>query len=324
MALSKDYNLARMTSSSTGTSRTSIALTAAATGMLTFANAGASNGDIISYGIEDGSNSEAGQCQYNFITGVATLSNFTVESSTNSNAAISLSGSQEIFITVLKRDLDALVRTVKRQTFSAGGTYTPSSGMLYCIAKAYGGGGAGGGVTGASGFTGYGGGGAPGGKSEALLTTAQIGASKAVTIGAAGTGVSGAAGNSGGATSLGSLVIANGGPGGSVVTSSNIGAAAGSASAGTGDIAPPGKRGGPSLFYSSSTILITPWAGWGGDSDIGAGGAGTDAATSTTAGNAASGFAAGGGGAGTQNSAASAAGGNGTGGFLDIIEFCSQ
>src|ERR1700733_11610103 len=81
------------------------------------------------------------------------------------------------------------------QTFTTTGTYTPSAGMKYALIEVVGGGAAAGGnqaVT-TGGSTGSGGG--SGGYSRGIFTAATIGASQAVTIGAGGTGVSGANGN---------------------------------------------------------------------------------------------------------------------------------
>lgn len=88
------YNLARMTTTTTGTG--TITLTGTATGFLSFASAGVSDGDIVSYAIQDGSNSEIGYGTYS--TTGPTLTR-TVRKSTNSDTAISLSGSAEVFIT---------------------------------------------------------------------------------------------------------------------------------------------------------------------------------------------------------------------------------
>lgn len=94
--MAKLYNLARMTSNTTGTGST-IALTGAVSGYLTFAQAGAANSDVVDYAIKDGSNSEIGTATYSS-TGPQ-LTGRTVTKSTNSNSAISLSGTAEIFIT---------------------------------------------------------------------------------------------------------------------------------------------------------------------------------------------------------------------------------
>jgi hypothetical protein len=93
--------------------------------------------------------------------------------------------------------------TVSQQVFTASGTYTPSAGMVYCIAEAVGGGGGGGGASGNTAECGSGGGG--GEYARVLLTAAQVGASKSVTIGAAGAAGNNSGGN-GGAGVLGFTV----------------------------------------------------------------------------------------------------------------------
>lgn len=104
------------------------------------------------------------------------------------------------------------ISIITPQIFTSSGTYTPTSGMKYCIIEVLGGGGAGGGSIGNNqGF-----GGAYGGYARKVVSAATIGASQTVTIGAGGTGVSGASGNAGGTTSVGSIISATGGSGGPV------------------------------------------------------------------------------------------------------------
>jgi hypothetical protein len=95
----KVYNLARMATATTGTG--TITLGAAVSGYLTFAAAGVADGDIVRYGIKDGSNSEVGYGSY---TASGTTLTRNVETSTNANSAISLSGSAEVYITVTRKD----------------------------------------------------------------------------------------------------------------------------------------------------------------------------------------------------------------------------
>lgn len=98
--MSKLYNLARMTTATAGTG--TITLGAAVSGYLTFALAGVANLDVVSYGIKDGANSEVGTGTY---TSAGTTLTRSVTKSTNSNAAISLSGAAEVFITPRAEDL---------------------------------------------------------------------------------------------------------------------------------------------------------------------------------------------------------------------------
>jgi hypothetical protein len=69
---------------------------------LSFANAGASDGDTVNYTISDGSNAETGQGVYH--SSGPTLTRATVFKSTNSNALISLSGGAKVAIAPLAED----------------------------------------------------------------------------------------------------------------------------------------------------------------------------------------------------------------------------
>lgn len=100
------------------------------------------------------------------------------------------------------------------QIFTTSGTYTPTPGMVTCIIEAVGGGGGGGfaAATG-SGQVGIAGGGGSGAYAMGRFTAVDIGASKAVTIGAGGAGGTNGLSSPGGATSVGSLVVCPGGLG---------------------------------------------------------------------------------------------------------------
>jgi hypothetical protein len=94
--MAKLFNLARMTTATTLTG--TITLGSAVSGFLSFSGAGVSDGDVVFYGIADGANSEVG---YGTYTAAGTTLTRNVVKSTNSNSAISLSGSAEVFITAL-------------------------------------------------------------------------------------------------------------------------------------------------------------------------------------------------------------------------------
>jgi hypothetical protein len=95
------YNLARMTTATTGTG--TITLGSAVTGFLTFALAGVQTGEVVSYAIKDSNNSEQGTGTY---TSAGTTLTRSVITSTNSNNAISLSGSGvEVFLTPNHKDI---------------------------------------------------------------------------------------------------------------------------------------------------------------------------------------------------------------------------
>jgi len=177
------------------------------------------------------------------------------------------------------------VQKVVLQPFSATSTYVPTAGMLYCTAYAYGGCG-GGGANNSSGGGGSGGGGGGGELAISTFNAATIGASQAVTIGAAGAaaiGTSGANGGDGGMTSLGSILTAAGGGGGG----------GGAPGGGTGS-------GGGGGTGSVGQILRTGQSGYASQGGVGAGAIGW-------------------GGNGGTTGAASA----GSAGFLYIIEFCA-
>lgn len=146
-----------------------------------------------------------------------------------------------------------------QQIFTATGTYTPTTGMVHCTVEMVGGGA--GGYQASSGNFGGGGGGA-GEYARGAFTAADIGASKAVTIGAGGAVTS--AGNT---TSLGSLLSALGG---ATATSVYKGGLGGSGGTGTGLHVPGGDGSTGSGVYSGPILM----GGSGGASCFGGGGAG--------------------------------------------------
>ena len=214
------------------------------------------------------------------------------------------------------------VVTVKKQVFTASGTYTPSPGMLFANIECVGGGAGGGGTVGtvADFFTG--GGGGSGGYSRTLATTATIGASKAVTIGTAGAGGIGLSGGNGSATSVGVLCIANGGSGGAVANSGAAPSGGAGATAGAGDIASAGMPGNCGLFATALTIQLA--GGNGGSSVFGGGGLGSFGGTGSTNGGAAAAYGSGGAGSLSNNSATTGTGGAGSAGVVIITEYCNQ
>jgi hypothetical protein len=227
----------------------------------------------------------------------------------------------------------AVVVTVKKQIFTASGTYTPSVGMLYCIIECVGGGGAGGGASGTATFYGIGSGGAAGAYSRLVASAATVGVSKVVTIGVG--GVPGAAGNvaggNGGDTSVGSLCLARGANGGNPCATANAasGAVGGAGSTGTGDLKASGQNavGGYYQIFAATASIVSSGSGQGANSPYGGGGSagGTNASGSAANGVAATGFGAGGGGgACNQLAGSNASGGAGAPGVVFVTEFCSQ
>lgn len=129
------------------------------------------------------------------------------------------------------------VNQVNIQTFTSSGTYTPTTGMVYCVIEVMGGGGGSGGVAGAAGSnSAASGGGGGGGYAKGVFSSATIGVSQTVTIGAGGT--AGAAGNNaggaGGTTSVGALISATGGNGSAGVVASGDGNSGSGGTGGTG------------------------------------------------------------------------------------------
>lgn len=100
-------NRAKMSTPTTGTG--TVTLGSALSGYQSFADAGVSDGSSVRYVIEEGNNWEIGTGTY---TSSGTTLTRTVSESSNSDAAISLSGSAEVFISATAED------------FSAGGAFS--------------------------------------------------------------------------------------------------------------------------------------------------------------------------------------------------------
>lgn len=219
----------------------------------------------------------------------------------------------------------SVVRVVRRQSFTASGTYTPHAKMLYCIVEAVGGGGGGGGALSALGKGCGAGGASAGAYSRSIIAKSTIGASQTATIGAG--GAAGTAtpdnGGDGGTTSLGALVTATGGLGGFLGSAGVPGPGQSGGSAGTADLAVAGNPGDAGTGSDTSTFY--PSSGSGGGSFFGGGAPGKRASgTGASAGTAASGYGSGGSGAVEFNQATGAAGGAGSAGLVIVTEYCSE
>ena len=213
--------------------------------------------------------------------------------------------------------------SINIQVFTGSGTYTPTSGMLYCIIECQGSGGGGGGAaaTGVATVAAAGGGGG-GGYARLFASAATVGASQTVTIGAGGTAGAntGGTGGNGNSTSVGSLCIATGGNGGTGAAagtnSLNTGGSGGGGSE-TGTVDSFGSFGSPGWGATSLALVI---GGNGGPSCFGGAGQGATGGTGGAGGNGLA-YGGGAGGAALGNSQSGAAGGVGAAGIVVITEY---
>jgi len=214
--------------------------------------------------------------------------------------------------------LDPPIYNTKVTMVTAGGTFVADLDMLFVDVKAWGGGGGGGGcaATGvgeASAATG----GNAGAMASGRFLASQIGGSQSVTIGAGGTGNSGADGSAGGNTTFGSLLSAKGGEGGNASATSPSFVAPSpntSTQSATGDI-----RGWTHLATSAMNIAGTGgMQSVSGQNELGGGKAGVANGNGTNA-NANTG--AGGGGGTNGASQAARTGGDGGSGLIMITEY---
>lgn len=211
------------------------------------------------------------------------------------------------------------------QIFTSSGTYTPHASMQFCIIEVCGGGGGGAGALACAATTiSIGGGGGGGGYARSLALASDIGASKTVTIGAAGTaGGSGSNGGDGGTTSVGSLISATGGKGGWAAGVGPSGQAhGGNGGIGSSSLSNPLLIQGTSGGYGFGTNN-TSFGGQGGNSYFGGGsgsvvGAGSGA---NTPGKAGGNYGGGGGGASTETGGGGLSGGAGAKGVVFITEY---
>ena len=211
------------------------------------------------------------------------------------------------------------------QIFTASGTYTPSPGMRSCIVHAVGGGGGGGGMSNGAGQTSPAGGGASGGYAAVRYSAAEIGASRAVTIGEAGAGGAAGAnnGDAGGSTSLGALLTVPGGTGGAGSSGSGssvlrAGGSAGAAPTNSGGVVlhlSPGQAGSPGIGTADGLL-----GGAGAPSPLTGGGGGAWSGVNAP-GNPGLAPGAGGSGACGGVSAGNLAGGAGAAGYLIVQEY---
>jgi hypothetical protein len=96
----KLVNRAKMSTATTGTG--TITLGSAESGYQSFADAGVADGETVRYVIEDGTAWEIGTGTY---TASGTTLSRSVEESSNSDAAINLSGSAVVYVTATSADI---------------------------------------------------------------------------------------------------------------------------------------------------------------------------------------------------------------------------
>jgi len=211
-----------------------------------------------------------------------------------------------------------------KQIFTTSGIYTKPNFLKAAWVEVQAGGGGGGGCLLPGANSGACGGGGGGGEYQAgLIVPALIGATETVTIGAAGGGGvgSGISGASGGNSSFGGLIIANGATGGTgsstaIVQNGRGEAGGGGGSAGSGgDLSIVGQEGSIGSVFSDDAI-----SGTGGDSGLGIGG-GVRPENSSISSKNATGFGGGGGGACQFGAGAAGTGGTGRDGIIIVTEF---
>jgi hypothetical protein len=117
--MAKLFNLAKMTTSTSGTG--TVTLGAAASGFLSFSDSGVADGDVITYIIIEGANTEIGRGTY--AASGTTLSRDTVLNSSAGGSKITLAGSAVVSITASAQDF-ATTGTATVDFGSAPGTDT--------------------------------------------------------------------------------------------------------------------------------------------------------------------------------------------------------
>jgi hypothetical protein len=108
--MAKLFNRAKMETATTGTG--TITLGSAVTAFQSFAAAGVSNGDVLSYTIEDGDDWEIGRGTY---TASGTTMTRSVLESSNSGSAINLSGNAQVFVSGLAEDFNDITASMAYQ-----------------------------------------------------------------------------------------------------------------------------------------------------------------------------------------------------------------
>lgn len=243
-----------------------------------------------------------------------------ISNTTTTGALASVALASQKFLVGTSGAPTAKALSVISQVFINSGTYTPTTGMVYCVVEVVGGGGGGGGCAQAgSTKSSAAGGGGGGGYARGAFSSTSIGASQTVTIGAAGT--AGTSGNNngggGGTTSLGALISATGGNGGSGAAAGSSGSAGGGGAGSGGDFQTTGTPGIAGTIFYTATVQSNI-QGSGGSSFFGGGALGDANASGT--GRTATSFGGGGAGGGDLNSS-NQSGGAGAKGVVIVTEY---
>ena len=127
----KLVNRAKMSTSTTGTG--TITLASAEAGYQSFADAGVADSDVVSYVIEDGDNFEIGRGIYT--ASGTTLSRGPLETS-NSDSAISLSGSAAVFVSATVNEVYSYATTTINVDQTLDATVEYETGTLTTIDSA--------------------------------------------------------------------------------------------------------------------------------------------------------------------------------------------
>lgn len=214
-----------------------------------------------------------------------------------------------------------VITSVINSVITSSGTYTKPAGLKYLEVECVGGGGGGGGIVGtAAGQYTIGGGGAGGAWCKRLYTAAELSATTAMTVGAAGAAIVAASGGTGGGSAFKGMTApgGSGGSGGAAAGSGSVQAGGGTGAVATGDMEIQ-RAGG----YGTPGISVFAL----GNNLVGAGGSsmycgeGYWVLSNSQAGLAGRGFGGGGGGASNGPSLTQRAGGAGGAGCIILREY---
>lgn len=246
---------------------------------------------------------------------------------------LTITGQLNVDATYLEDGTTPVYRFIDETIFTTSDTWTPNAATRYYEVRIIPAGGAGGGAPAISSAASSSAGSGGGSGSPAYHSSTTIPPSVTITLGAAGTGVAGAAGNAGGTTTFvgtGVNISCPGGLGGNPAAGSNTAvttaARCQSSAVSTGaTINGRGTPGESGWRDSNGSTVGRSYGGAGASTEYGVGGEATVSATATNAGNAATGYGAGGGGASLANdgaiSRADQAGGSGSGAIVIVREY---